>query len=346
MSLRKVFDEWWAAIRSLLDLPSGPQVAPARGASLPDELPSAAPGDVDTPAPEPIAAAPVAPPPTPSRPPPEPVVTDAAAPAAPAPGPADPSAILGEQPEPASTAMTLPADSQRQALEAKAARLEVQLAELAAQRAEMAERMEQFQLAQYQALGAAVEECLRLRYRLMQLLAAKSGEADDRAAEAAAEAEFQAYHSVCDEAAARPILDEASQEELKRLYRSAAMACHPDRVEEARRESAHDLFLRVQQAYRQGDLAALSALQREIGGTLATAEAAPSAPLDLSARIVRLQDQVADLILAIQTLQLDPAYRQAARTEAWQPFFTAARARFEEECEELRRLIRAQGAEA
>jgi hypothetical protein len=253
----------------------------------------------------------------------------------------------GAEPVPAATAsVVLLPDSQREALEAKGAKLESQLAELSARRAEMAECMEQFELAQYQALGAAVEECLRLRHRLMHLLARRSDDPDDRAAEAAAEAEFRAYRSVCDEATTRPELDEADQEELKRLYRAAAMACHPDRVEEPRREAAHGLFLRVQQAYRQGDLMALRTLQGDIGGTLPAGAAAPPTPSGLKARIARLQEQVADLILAIQTLQLDPRYRQAARTEEWQPFFAAARGRFEAECDDLRRRIRALGEEA
>jgi hypothetical protein len=254
-------------------------------------------------------------------------------------------ASSGVEPAPTASVVLLP-DSQREALEAREVKLESHLAELSARRAEMAECMEQFELAQYQALGAAVEECLRLRHRLMHLQARRSDDADDRAAEAAAEAEFQAYRSVCEEATTRPELDEADQEELKRLYRGAAMACHPDRVEEARREAAHGLFLRVQQAYRQGDLMALRTLQGELGGTLPAGAAAPPTPSGLRASIARLEEQVADLILAIQTLQLDPRYRQAARTEEWQPFFTAARARFEEECDDLRRRIRALGEEA
>lgn len=76
-----------------------------------------------------------------------------------------------------------------------------------------------------------------------------------------------------------------------------------------------------------------------------TAVPAPSESADeLKRRIRRLQDQVADLILAIQMLQLDPGYRQAARPEEWEPFFAAARQRFVAECEMLRQRLREVGA--
>ena len=51
------------------------------------------------------------------------------------------------------------------------------------------------------------------------------------------------------------------------------------------------------------------------------------------------QIQVADLMLAVQTLQLDPAYRQAVQVERWEANFAEARAGFEAECEALRAQI-------
>jgi hypothetical protein len=52
-----------------------------------------------------------------------------------------------------------------------------------------------------------------------------------------------------------------------------------------------------------------------------------------------LQIQVADLMLAVQTLQLDPAYRQAVQVERGEANFAEARAGFEAECEALRAQI-------
>ena len=56
-------------------------------------------------------------------------------------------------------------------------------------------------------------------------------------------------------------------------------------------------------------------------------------------RVAELQTQVADLMLAVQTLQLDPAYRKALQVERWDTHFADARAGFEAECEALRAQI-------
>ena len=56
-------------------------------------------------------------------------------------------------------------------------------------------------------------------------------------------------------------------------------------------------------------------------------------------RDAKLQVQVADLMLAVQTLQLDPGYRKAVQVERWEADFAAARACFEAECEALRAQI-------
>ncbi|HMY79082.1 MAG TPA: molecular chaperone DnaJ, partial [Thauera aminoaromatica] len=56
-------------------------------------------------------------------------------------------------------------------------------------------------------------------------------------------------------------------------------------------------------------------------------------------RVAELQTRVADLILAVQTLQLDPAYRRAVQVERWETHFAEARAGFEAECESLREQI-------
>ena len=361
VSLRTALAALGAVIRRLFSPPAGARPAPLDGASLPGTMSSDPLSEPPAPAPAATLATTTldAPAPPLRTAPPQPVAIAASEPQ-PAPRASAvetatasaPDRLLTPSPSlltpsHAPTALAPAADPQREALEARRLKLKTQLAEFSARRAEMAERVAQFELAQYQALGAVVEECLRLRLRLMQLQAARSGGADDRAAEVAAEAEFQAYRSVCEEATARPELSDADQEELKRMYRTAAMACHPDRVEASRRDAAHGLFQRLQQAYRQGDLATLRTLQGEIAGSLGGgAEVATEDVGVLKNQVRQLQDQVADLILAIQTLQLDPNYRQAARQEEWEPFFAAVRARFEQECEDLRRRIRALGEAA
>lgn len=94
-------------------------------------------------------------------------------------------------------------------------------------------------------------------------------------------------------------------------------------------------------AYRNHDLAGLNALlaemNRESGAVSRTAER--PAATELSRRLMAMRNAAADLILAIQTLQLEPDYRRALARDDWDDYFDNARASFEHECEELREAI-------
>ena len=60
-------------------------------------------------------------------------------------------------------------------------------------------------------------------------------------------------------------------------------------------------------------------------------------PEALRQRLSDLQDHAADLILAVQSSQLDPLYRKAICPAEWEADFAEARERLEEECEALER---------
>lgn len=236
-------------------------------------------------------------------------------------------------------------DAERASLSARIADLEARIVELATRKAAMEEAVLAFQLAQYEAVGDALENCLRLRLEYLRLQAARSGSDDDRRAERAAAAEYEACHPSPGEAGGGLAeLDEATRVELKQRYRAAAMRCHPDRVPEAEQKAAGVLFQRVQQAYSSGDLVALRAICLEIGGAGAASGRAGGSPADggdaLRRLLSDLQDHAADLILAIQTRQLDPDYRKALQPDVWAEEFSEVRARLEEECAELARRIR------
>lgn len=239
-------------------------------------------------------------------------------------------------------------DPELDALLRRAARLEAQQAEFAARLADMEARVNDFAYRQYRALGELLGECLRLRRNYLRLLAARSNADADRERARAAEAEFEAYRRTAAAAAvAPPELDEAGQDELRRLYRAAVMRCHPDRVGEAERDAANTAFLRVQQAYRGRDLAALREVLAELDVPSASAAPTPAGASDrLRQRVGRLQVEVADLILAVQTLQLSDHYREVLRAEADDTEFRLARESFEAECAQLRAQIAALGGRA
>jgi hypothetical protein len=233
-------------------------------------------------------------------------------------------------------------DPEAEALRAKLAELEAKVDELTLRHTDMTQRVQQYQTQQYLALGQLVRECLELRSEWARIQAERSASAEDAEAARAAEEEFATYERVHEGDDEPPHeLGDTDQEELKRLYRSAAMRCHPDRVDAARRDAAHDLFLRTQQAYARGDLDALRDILRILADEFATDAGTVSGANGSALRraVSRRQIEAADLILAIQTLQLDPSYRSALTPEKWDAEFALARGHFEAERDQLRGWI-------
>lgn len=233
-------------------------------------------------------------------------------------------------------------DPKIEALRLKASALEGEIVDLSARQAEMEQLIREFEYCQYQALGDVLAECLRLRHEYLRLKASRSGKEEDRNAEQEAAAEYDAYQSVQEDAAQSiPSLGEDERDELKKLYRAAVMHCHPDRVADEDKAAAHDFFLQTQQAYRRSDLESLRRIHRQLteersfGG-----QALAVTGKDKLQQIVSdLQIQAADLILAIQTMQLSDRYCTAARTDDWDDYFARARQLWEAECDVLRQQI-------
>ncbi len=228
---------------------------------------------------------------------------------------------------------------------ARSALLQGQMLDLSARLADMQHRVRAFEHQQYLALGEVLDECLQLRHEYLRLKAEATGAAADLDEARKAGEDFDTYRRAAEEAARPlPTLGEGEQDELRKLYRTAAMRCHPDRAAEADQESAHGFFVRVQEAYRARDVEALRRIIGEMKAGPGLQQEEPGrmrAGLELRLRVSELQNQVADLILAVQTLQLDRVYRQAVRIDDWDEHFAHARARFEAECAALRAQIRA-----
>ncbi len=251
--------------------------------------------------------------------------------------------------EPAfSKQLTEISDPAVEALQAKIDGVEAMLAELAARHAEMQQAVEDFQWQQYSVLGDCLAECLRLRYEHARLRAERSGRAADaeKARQAAAERDDFA-NARASAPPAQPELDDETRVELKRLYRAVAMRCHPDRVGEADKAQAHQRFQHAQRAYRNNDIAALRALLHEIDAQspATTSTARSQTVAALTRTLSAMRTSAADLILAIQSLQLDDAYRRAQRRDEWADYFAKARAGFETEIDALRAAIIAMAAD-
>lgn len=234
------------------------------------------------------------------------------------------------------------ADPALDAIRARIASLQTQVVDLETRKAEMEQLIDEFAFCQYQALGELVGEQLRLQHELLQRRAARSSRPEDEQAAAAAAEEYQAYQKARNEPDAPQVaLADGEREELKALYRSAVMRCHPDRVDEAAKPQAHEMFLRTQDAYRRRDLESLRLISRQLaaGDSASPSGGAPTSRELLEGLLESLLDKGAALLLAIQSLQMQAQYRRAHHREQWEDYFAAARERLEDECEAMRRQL-------
>jgi hypothetical protein len=157
--------------------------------------------------------------------------------------------------------------------------------ELATLRAELTA----FEAEYLRRVGVVAVQVQEIEARILALVAARSGAADDRAAAAAADARFRetttALRSI-PAPAGRPLSDN-----IKTLFRDAAKRMHPDIVQDAAgRVHAEAFMKRLNHAYRRGDSV-------EIAGLMRQWESSPYAsglPAGGSAAVRALQVAVAD----------------------------------------------------
>jgi len=120
------------------------------------------------------------------------------------------------------------------------------------------------------------------------------------------------------------------------------MRCHPDRVDEAAKPLAHEMFLRTQDAYRRRDLESIRLISRQLAaGDTSSTNDVPTSRERLEGLLGSLLDKGAELLLAIQSIQMQAQYSRARNREQWDEYFAAARERLEDECRAMRRQLSA-----
>lgn len=240
------------------------------------------------------------------------------------------------------TCPALAADPGLEALRAKVAAMETRVINLEATKAELEQLIEEYACCQYRALGSLIGEQLRLQRELSRQVAERSSSPQDQQAAEAAAREYAAYQQALEETPAPPAdLADDQREELKALYRATVMLCHPDRVDEAAKLMAHEIFLRTQDAYRRRDLDALRLISRQLAaGNTKSPGNSGSAPREHQEALMEsLLDKGTELLMAIQSIKMQPAYRRARHREQWEDHFSEAREGLENQCAALRRQL-------
>lgn len=232
-------------------------------------------------------------------------------------------------------------DPRLSALRLEAESLEKRISELESEKAEIEREIHEFNLRHEQELGPILEEILEIQAERKRRQAEENPKNEEAQAEAEeAEEEYEQYSRAVEEAQEEERIDltEEQKERLNELHRQASKKCHPDMVEEDRKEEAERVFVELQEAYERNDLDEVERIANQIESGLAFGRRTQE--IDevekLEAEVERLRQWAEELEKEIDALRSSNAYQKLSDVENLDEYFDQQKERLEDELERLR----------
>jgi len=225
-------------------------------------------------------------------------------------------------------ALTVATDQEVAYLKLTLRGLEYQLNALSDEKVDIERQIHAFSVRSSHEIGKLTTRYLRLRADKLRRQAAVQPEAASEAEEA--RADYQEYREADERARATPEPAHLAPDNMKRLttlYREASQKCHPDKVHDTDRDQAHQLFVQLQAAYRQNDLAGVRAIHAAVReGRMFVARSTVLTEVEsLGRAVLDLRQQVQALVTAIRQLYDSRTYRTLKDIEDWTAWFVEQR---------------------
>lgn len=168
------------------------------------------------------------------------------------------------------TALTTVDDNQIPKLQFELRILELRLESLTTEKTDIERRLLVFNRLHSTAVGSLIQELLKLKSAYARLLSknAKNDEDRNSAKKDAddADAAYEGYSQQYDRLKYAPPLkklDKEQEKELKQLYRRACSLCHPDKVTEDKKDTAHLMFIELQEAFKDNDIERVKSIYKK-----------------------------------------------------------------------------------
>jgi len=117
-------------------------------------------------------------------------------------------------------------------------------------------------------------------------------------------------------------LTEAEQKELKKLYKKAALFCHPDRAAEDIADEAAETFKALQNAYQSQNLAAVKEILANVEKGIFTNENKIDRTLEqLQQKVTILRQKLHKKEIQLNDLEQNESYQTAIATDDWNTYF-------------------------
>jgi HAMP domain-containing protein len=232
-------------------------------------------------------------------------------------------------------------DPRLSALRLEAESLEDRISELENEKAEIEREIHEFNLRHEQELGPILEDILEIQAEKKRRRADENPDDEEAQAEAEeAKKEYEQYSRTVEEAQEEERIDlsEEEKEKLNELHRQASKQCHPDMVEEDRKEEAEEIFVNLQDAYERNDLDEVKRIARQVESGMAFGR--KTQEIDevekLEEEVERLRHRAEELEEEIAALRSSDAYQRLSDVDDLDAYFEKRKERLKDELERLR----------
>ena len=220
------------------------------------------------------------------------------------------------------------------ALKLEIRQLEHQLNAYDNEKIELEKLLSEFNYRHTKELGSYISRLLHLR----KLSCENDPEAYAEAVQDEAE-----YHEQIEIENAKTIfeLDDEQRKDLKNAYRKASQICHPDRVSEDMKDVAEQIFIQLNQAYEQNDIATVNKILAELEqGIFAPRSETVSEKSQLQAIITQLKFKISQIETEIFELKDDETYQTISEIDDWDEYFNQTKEQLIDEIVRLEQKLK------
>ena len=232
------------------------------------------------------------------------------------------------------TMLTEFTDPEVSALRLELASLENTLTALTTTRAEHDRLIAEFNAAYMREVGPVLEKVLQQRVQQEEMRTAGQAEEDENLKQA--RYEYEEFHHRQQTQPSVKQLSDGDKTELKKLYKQAALKCHPDRLSDKQKAQGTEKFKELQVAYNQQDLARVRKILEDIkDGDWMPGSATISDKSVLRRRIAELRATIVTLEAEIEAMLEDETWCliESLTTDgnSWDDYFSSVRSRMEKQ---------------
>ncbi|MFZ7202051.1 phospholipase D-like domain-containing protein [Avibacterium avium] len=235
--------------------------------------------------------------------------------------------------------------------------LELRLESLSNEQADLERNILLFNRMQYEILGDITQQILALKKRYYEEKARKMRERPEMndeeelasAQEQAQEAKqtYEDYSEEFEETKQTKVqqLNKEQQKSLKKLFRQCSALCHPDKVSEALKEQASQMFIEVKNAYDNNDIEQLTRLYQALkAGNFAQTRSSTLKQLDvLRSSVAEMRYKIDQVLQELQAFQQNPVLNVLQRIGSeqtdWEAYLNQQRPHLENERQRWEALL-------